>query len=439
MTNRVLVRDLHSFVNQSVLVKGWVQTIRDQKNMQFIHVRDHTGLIQCIVERKKENNKLNETISTTTRESAISVRGLLITNKQSQTQGFEIQIENVFVENKAEEQTPISVSGYDESSLDKRLDWRYLDLRSLKKYLIFKIQTEMEMAMREFWTKDGFIEIHSPKLMGSASESGSELFAVEYFGRKAYLAQSPQFYKQMAMAAGFDRIFEIGPVFRANPSFTSRHDTEFTSIDVEISWINSHEDVMSLEEKWIQYFLKKLKEYLEPQIYKYFGKHVAVPEIPFPRITLAEAIEEVEKQGHKAAVKGDLDPEGERIIHRKIKKEFGHEFVFITDYPTEVRPFYHMRYENAPKLTKSFDLLWAGIEITTGAQREHRYEILREQAKEKGLNTERIQFYLDFFRYGCPPHGGYGFGLTRALVLLLGLTNVREVTFLPRDPKRLNP
>ena len=277
--------------------------------------------------------------------------------------------------------------------------------------------------------------------METAIESGAELFEVKYFGRIAYLAQSPQFYKQMAMASGFDRIFEIGPVFRANPSFTSRHDTEFTSVDVEISWINSHEDVMQLEEEWLRYVLQFIKSDLEDEMKKWYGVEVIVPEVPFPRVTMEEAYAILADKGHNVprAEKGDLDPEGERTLAHYIKDKFGHEFVFVTDYPISVRPFYHMRYEDNPELTKSFDLLWNGLEVTTGAQREHRHDILERQAKEKGFALEPLQHYLEFFKYGCPPHGGYGFGLSRMLMILLGFNNVREVTYLYRGPNRLSP
>jgi aspartyl-tRNA synthetase len=350
--------------------------------------------------------------------------------------GLELQLAGLTVDSPAEPELPIAA----DSALDKRIDWRYLDLRRPDRRLIFEVQSTVEHAMREFWRKEGFIEIHTPKLMGSASESGAELFKVEYFDRQAYLAQSPQFYKQMAMAAGFGKVFEIGPVFRANPSFTSRHDTEFTSVDVELSWIDSHEDVMAFEETWLAHVLAAVKEAHGEAIEATFETELIVPSVPFPRVTLEEAKELLRGAGHEAPGAGhDLDPPSERALSALIKEKHGHEFTFVTDYPTSVRPFYHMRYEDRPTVTKSFDLLWKGIELTTGAQREHRYEQLLEQAREKGVDPGPIQYYLDFFRFGAPPHGGFGFGLTRLLMQLLGQDNVREVTFLYRGPNRLEP
>ena len=295
--------------------------------------------------------------------------------------------------------------------------------------------------MREHWRGEGFIELHTPKFMGSASESGAELFKVEYFERTAYLAQSPQFYKQMAMAAGFGKVFEIGPVFRANPSFTSRHDTEFTSVDVEISWIDSHEDVMAFEEAWLEHVFAVVAAEHGEAIRETFGVEVLVPPLPFPRVSLAEAKERLRASGHEhvPGPEDDLDPPSERALSAIVAQEHSHEFVFVTDYPTTVRPFYHMRHPDRPGLTRSFDLLWRGIEITTGAQREHRYDTLLDQAHDKRVEIEPIQYYLDFFRYGAPPHGGFGFGLTRLLMQMLGQENVREVTFLYRGPNRLEP
>lgn len=433
---RILVNQLKSCVGKIVRFCGWIQTLRVQKRMQFLVIRDHTGSIQVVHERAIDD-LLTQVIDTMTPESAVEITGKVVSNSAVKLGGVEVVIETLNVLNMADTPNPIGIN----PTLETRLDWRFLDLRTPQNLLIFKVQTAAEHAMREFWIKEGFIEIHSPKFMGSASESGAELFEVKYFDRKAYLAQSPQFYKQMAMASGFNRVFEVGPVFRANPSFTSRHDTEFTSVDVEISWVESHEDVMQIEERWLCHVLQAVKDEFGEEIKEVFGVDVVVPELPFPRVTMAEAYEILDHMGHRIerGEKGDLDPEGERLLCRNFKEKTGHEFVFVTEYPSVVRAFYHMRPNGKPHLTKSFDLLWKGLEVTTGAQREHRYNILVEQAKEKGLSLEPIQYYLDFFRYGCPPHGGYGFGLTRMLMVMLELKNVREVTFLYRGVNRLTP
>jgi aspartyl-tRNA synthetase len=419
-----------------VRLRGWVGSVRDQKRMQFVILRDETGMAQLTLGKDEPPSELNEAVSALSPESAVTVTGEVVADERVKLGGLEVRLASLRVDSPAEPELPVTP----ESALDKRIDWRYLDLRRPDRRLIFEVQTAVEAAMREHWREQGFLEIHTPKLMGSASESGAELFRVDYFDQDAYLAQSPQFYKQMAMAAGFGRVFEIAPVFRANPSFTSRHDTEFTSVDVEISWIDSHEDVMAFEESWLAGVLSNVAASHGERIADTFGVQLRAPRLPFPRVTLEKAKELLRANGHEApGPDDDLDPPSERALSAIIAREQGSEFVFVTDYPTTVRPFYHMRYDDRPDRTKSFDLLWRGIELTTGAQREHRHERLLEQARERGVETDSIAYYLDFFRYGAPPHGGFGFGLTRLLMQMLGQDNVREVTFLYRGPNRLLP
>ena len=386
----------------------------------------------------KNHHDAYNSIKDLTCESVIEASGKVKAENQAPG-GFEIEAEEIKTLSLSSPILPIPMSEKieKEASLDKRLDWRWLDLRKSKNKLIFQVWTTMEQAMRNYWTSNGYIQIHSPKLMSSPSEGSAELFEIKYFDRKAYLAQSPQFYKQMAMAAGFGKVFEIGPVFRANPSFTSRHDTEFTSYDMELSYIDSHFDIMAEEEKVKHAALDAISKQYGEAILEEYGRKIVVPKIPFPKITMAEAKAKLKLAG-VTSDKEDLSPEEEREICKIMKKETGHEFVFVTDFPVNVRPFYHMRNQDG-KTTKSYDLLWNGIEATTGAQREHRYDILVKQAKEKGIGLESIKFYLDFFKYGCPPHGGCGFGPTRMLMKIFDIENVREVTFLYRGVKRLEP
>jgi nondiscriminating aspartyl-tRNA synthetase len=433
---RTLIEELPGKLDERVTVRGWVNALRDQKRVQFVILRDETGMAQAVLSKDEPPSELNEAISALTVESAVTVTGTVVGDERVKLGGLELRVESLQVDSLAEPELPIA----EDSALDKRIDWRYLDLRRPDRRLIFLVQTAVEQAMREFWAQEGYIELHSPKLMGSASESGAELFHVDYFEGDAYLAQSPQFYKQMAMAAGFGKVFEVGPVFRANPSFTSRHDTEFTSVDMELSWIDSHEDVMAVEERWLAHVLASVAARYGEKIRETFGTELVVPTLPFPRVTLAEAKQMLSDAGHPVPGAGhDLDPPSERALSQLIEQRDGHEFCFVTDYPASVRAFYHMRHEDDPTLTKSFDLLWRGIELTTGAQREHRYEPLVAQAVERGVEVDSIQYYLDFFRYGTPPHGGFGFGLTRLLMQMLGQENVREVTFLYRGPHRLTP
>jgi len=435
---RILTKQIKKKIGQQVKIAGFVQTIRDQGSIKFLIVRDISGSVQVVITKPNlEAMKIAESLNL---ESVVEIIGLAKEEKQA-PDGIEIQAEKIKILSLSAPELPIPVieKGQEETDQQIRLDWRWIDLRKPKRALIFKVWTFMEQAFREYWTQNGYIEIHSPKLMSVPSESGAELFEVKYFDRKAYLAQSPQFYKQMAMAAGFEKVFEVGSVFRANPSFTSRHDTEFTGYDVEISFIESHQDVMEEEQKVIQYVIKKLKEKFGKEISTFYGRDLIVPKLPFPQVTVRQAKEILARLGVPSEKEGDLGPEEERKLSDYILEKEGHEFLFVTEYPIEVRPFYHMRLETNPKLTKSFDLLWNGLEITTGAQREHRYDVLVAQAKEKGLTLKPIQFYLNFFKYGCPPHGGFGLGPTRMLMKVFNIGNVREVTYLYRGVKRLEP
>lgn len=430
---RTPVAGLHAQAGSAVTVAGWVKALRLQRAMQFVVVRDHTGTVQ--VTHRRDGGALESLLDSLTVESAIRVDGVVRANPVVSLGGLELIPSSVTVESLAQAPLPID----DRTGPEGRLDWRFLDVRRRPAArLVFAVQTTAERAMREFAYAAGCTELHTPKLMGTASESGAEVFSVGYFGRSAYLAQSPQFYKQMAIAAGVDRVFEIGPVFRAEPSFTSRHATEFTGVDVELAWIASVEDVMSFEERMLAHVLAAVAAEHGAAIEEHFKVPVRVPAVPFPRLTLAEAVAVTGSSPGRLA-RGDLDPAGERAVSARILAETGHEFAFVTEYPAAVRPFYHLRPDGKPHLTASFDLLWKGLEITTGAQREHRHDVLLAQAAEKGLDAEPMRSYLDCFRYGCPPHGGFGLGLGRLLMVLLGLDSIRDATFLFRGPNRLVP
>ena len=436
MLNRSKIGELASQQDGPVTIGGWVETLRDQKRIQFIIIRDESGSVQVTYPRPSEEDALADQVSALTHGSFVTIKGQLKHDERVKLGGIEILLEGLEVVSASLPDSPIA----EDTSIDKRLDWRFIDFRRPELNLMMQVQTTIEQAWREHWLANDFVEIHSPKLMASPSESHAELFKLEYFEGHAYLAQSPQFYKQMAMSAGLNRVFEIGPVFRADPSFTSRHATEFVSIDMEMSWIDSHEDVMSFQEELMVKAITAVKEKHGEKIKELYDLDIDVPSTPFPRIPLAEAHEIIEKRGYKVPrTDGDLDPEGERQISQYAKEELGHEFAFLTDYPKHIRPFYHMRHEDNESLTKSYDLIWKGTEITTGAQREHRIEVLEAQAKDKGLDPEGLDFYLDFFRYGVPPHGGFGMGLTRVVMLMLELPNIREASFLFRGPNRLQP
>ena len=435
---RVMIAQLKEKLDQEVTICGWVHTLRNQGKIRFMIIRDITGLIQVVVSKGK-----TAAFAATTglpEESVVKITGLLKAEKQAPG-GFEIQADTIEVLSMAAPELPIQVNekGENEAELPLRLDWRWIDLRKPERALIFKVWTVLEQAFRNYCISNGYIEIHSPKTVVTSTESGSELFAVKYFDRTAYLAQSPQLYKQMAMAAGFEKVFEVGPVFRANPSFTSRHDTEFTMYDIEMSFIESHHDLMAEEENMIVAMLTEVREKYGEEIKKLYGQEVVIPKTPFPRLTLQETKSILANLGIIGERGEDLSPEEERSISQYVQENNGHEFVFIHDWPASTRAFYSMRLESNPALAKSFDLLFKGLEITSGAQREHRYDRLKQQIEEKGFKVEPFESYLNFFKYGCPPHGGFAPGPTRMLMRIFNVSNVREVTYLYRGVNRLTP
>ena len=442
---RVYAQDVSKHLDELVKVQGFVENIRNSKAMAFIVLKDITGKVQITLE-KESNPRLAEVVDTITPDSVITVTGKAVQNEYVKMGGIEILPDDIIVESVAaalpivRKEIPATKKkqAVERSSIDQRIDYRWIDLRTDENQLMFRVQTVLVNAMRQYLLKKNFMEIHTPKLIGAASESGADVFEVKYFDRKAYLAQSPQFYKQMAMAAGFERIFETGPVFRAEKSFTSKHTTEFTGFDLEFSYITSFRDVMKLEEELLKAALAEVKEACGDQIEELFGTQVIVPETPFPVIRLRDLYDALEKEfGYTVpeSEKGDLTTEAEKLSYEWVKKHYNHEFLFITDYSAEKRAFYHMRDENG--VPQGYDLIWRGVEITTGAQREHRYEVLKKQAREKGLDKD-VEFYLEFFAYGCPPHGGFGLGVDRLTMLLLGLT-IKDAMFLFRGPTRLTP
>ncbi len=415
-----------------VKFQGMIETVRDKKNIQFVVLKDFSGKIQVTVD-KLAHADVGEIFSHLLTGATVTVEGELVKSEYVKMGGQEVLAESVEVTSTAEVY-PIGP----ESNIDQRIDYRWLDLRQEKNLLMFKVQTLFTKTLRDFLEEREFIEIHSPKLIAAASESGADVFEVKYFDTKAYLAQSPQFYKQMAMASGFGRIFECGPVFRAEKSHSRKHATEFTGFDLEFTGIESYEDVMKLEEEMLAYALKVVKEKYGEEIKNVFDVEVVVPSLPFPRIKLADLYVELEKRyGYTLpdSEKGDLSTEAERLCEKFSKDAYNHEFLFVTDYSAEKRAFYHMRKDGVPQ---GYDLIWKGVEITTGAQREHRYDVLKAQAKEKGLDKD-VEFYLQFFKYGCQPHGGFGIGVDRMTMNLLNVPTVKEAMFIFRGPDRLTP
>ncbi len=422
--------------NGDIEIKGWAENVRNLGGLAFITLRDINGKYQITVS-KNSNSELFEKLPDIKAESVLEVVGEKKNNEKA-VNGYEIIPKKLEILTVAEQPVPLNLSEKVQSSLDKELDFRFLSLRKPKTAAIFKIQSTVSNAITKFFEDNGFYQIHSSKIISQATEGGANVFQIIYFDRTAFLAQSPQFYKQMMMAAGFEKVFEIGPVFRAEPHHTSRHLTEYTSVDLEMSFINSYEDVMTVMENLMVRIFKEVKERNRKDL-ELYGIELEELKTPFPRITIKEAAEILKKYGNKLKDDGDIDPEGERIMGQYVKEKYGSDFFFLTEFPWSIAQFYHMKKEGNEDVTNRADLIYKGLEITTLAQREHRYDVLIKQLNEKNLDPEKFKFYTDFFRYGVPPHGGSGTGLERIVKQMLNLENVAEATLLPRTPDRLVP
>ena len=429
--NRTLINNLEE--NKESKISGWAKKIRDTKYMIFVVLEDRSGSIQVSIDKEK-NKEIVEKINGVLPDSVLEFTGTMVLSEYVKQGGKEFLPTDINILSSAEA-LPLE----ENANLDTRLDYRWLDLRTKKNSYITKIQSELVKGMREYLYENDFTEIHSPKLIGAASESGSDVFEVKYFDRKAYLAQSPQFYKQMAISSGLERVFEVAPVFRAENSNTYRHATEFTGFDLEFAYPESLDDIMSLEEDLLIAGLKKVKEKYETVINDLFNTEVIVPTKPFPRIDLKDLYKELhDRYGYEIPKEdvGDMNNETESLISKFAVEVYGSEFIFVTGFSKTKRPFYHRRDENGEPM--GYDLIWRGTEITSGSLREHRYDVLRKQADEKGLGKD-VEFYMNFFKYGCPPHGGFGIGIDRLTMLLLCLPSLKETMFVFRGPNRLEP
>ncbi len=422
----------------TVITMGWVRALRGGGKIKFIQLADRMGTVQVTAKADNVDAELMKIIDSLGREYVIAVKGTVKPNKEA-PDGLEIIPQDIRILNIAESPLPLEVvTKKTPAELPTRLDSRFMDLRKPEIAAIFDIKDAVTSSVRNFFEKNGFIEIHTPKLLAEASEGGAEVFKVKYFDRNAYLAQSPQFYKQIMMSTGFDKVYEIAPAFRAEKSRTSRHVAEIIMLDIELAFINSVEDVMGITEKMMAEIVEFVSK-TEKKSLEILKKEIQIPKLPFPRITMEEAKELLKKRGLRYSPDAELDTAGERTLGEIIKEKFGHDFVFLTDFPWKEAKFYHMKNENNPKVTHRCDLIYKGVETATISLREHRYQVLMKQAKEMGVDPKKIEFYLNSFRYGMPPHGGAGIGIDRIVQQMLELPNIQEAVLFPRTPDRLSP
>ena len=426
---RIVTTETPYKVEETVKLSGWVHKQRYLSKVTFLLLRDRGGIIQCILEKEWLNFRVEN-------ESIVEIIGDVVESKK-QKLGVEIHVRNIRVINKCQKAIPFEINQSElKAGMDHLLNYRTISLRHEKNQAIFKIQSVLSQSFGDFFTSHGFTRIFTPKIVSQGAEGGANVFSLNYFGKNAHLAQSPQFYKQMMVASGFERVFEIGQVFRAEAHHSSRHLNEYVSLDVEIGFIDDVKEIMEWETDVLKYMISRVNDQCKRELEILDVKLPLITEIP--GLTLYEAQEILSSQYQKASPEGDLDSEGERLIGEYVREKYNSEFVFITNYPCETRPMYTMP-SNDSGLTESYDLLYKGLEITSGGLRIHDYEMLLQSFSGKGLNPNDFASYIEMFKYGVPPHGGFAIGLERLTANMTGVGNIRGATAFPRDLERLIP
>ena len=428
---RIPINDVKPDTGTATVI-GWIHEIRDLGGLSFYILRDRTGFLQATIVKKKAGEDVLAAAKEASRESVVKISGI-VKESDKAPGGREIIPETFEIISKAETPLPLDVSEKVPAEIDTRLDNRYLDARRPKVAAIFRIRSEVTRAISDYFYKNGFINITTSKIVAAATEGGTELFPIAYFEKEAFLNQSPQLYKQMMMGAGFEKVFEIGPIFRAEEHNTTKHLNEATSIDVEVSFAD-HNDVMALLEKVINVAYNAVEENCQPQL-EILGTKLQMPSKTFPKLTYADAIDiAAGKIDEDIKYGDDLSSNAERAIGSEMGEHY-----FITDWPRSIKPFYAMPYEDRPDISKAFDMMHPKMELSSGAQRVHQYDLLVEQIKLKGLNPDNFEFYLKPFKYGMPPHAGWGVGMDRLITTMLDLPNIREGVLFPRDRHRVTP
>ncbi len=429
MNKRILSDNLKEKIGEEAQICGRVYAIRKLGGIAFLILQDRAGLVQVVLDKENSDLKIG---------SWVKITGNVKEEKRAPG-GVEMQEAEIEILSQPTEDMPFDLSKKELNvNLNTLLDRRPLTIRHENVKAIFKIYATFISAYGQAMRNLGFIEIKSPKILGAASEGGANFFTINYFGKKAFLAQSPQFYKQICVGA-FERVFEIGPVFRAEKHFTARHVNEYISLDAEMGLIENHEDVMDALTGVLRFIFKEIGEKNQADL-KLFN--ASVPDVPaeIPRYKLADIKNRIkEKYGYEVPIETDIDPKGEQLAGQYAKEEHNSDFIFVTHYPRSMRPFYTMPDDQNPEETKGFDLIFKGVELVTGSQRIHDYNMLVESIKRVKLNPDDFAFYLEAFKYGMPPHGGWGMGSERLIQQLLNLSSVKEAVLFPRDVKRLEP
>jgi aspartyl-tRNA synthetase len=424
-------------LDSEVAISGWVSKLRDLGKVKFIIVRDSKGTAQVTLKKGVVEESLLNVVNALNLEDIVFIQGTVVERKNAPS-GKEIIPNKIEILSKAEVPLPLDISGKIESNLDTRLDWRVLDLRRLEIASLFKIQAKIVEGMEEHLRNVGYLKVFTPCLMGVASESGAEVFPVVYFEREAFLRQDPQLHRQLLIAAGFDKVYDLGPNWRSDPSHTPRHLCEYRACAVEFGFLHDEIDVMKVEENLVVAAVKKTIEDCEKEL-KLLDREILVPKTPFPKLEFPKVYEILDEFGKKIEFGEDYDRESELILWKYVKEKYGSNFFFVNKFPFKVKPFYVMKSDEDSQWARSVDLIYKGLELSSGGQREHRYNKIVSQIEEKRLNIDAMAWFVKFFKYGVPAHGGFCIGIERLIKQLLGIENIREVTLFPRTPERLVP
>lgn len=424
-------------VGKSIVVYGWCHDVRLLGGINFLLLRDRDGVVQVTAAKNKVNKKVLNAMEGLHQEDIVSVKGAVAKTAKTKS-GIEIIPEEIEVISKAETSLPLDPRRQTKANLDTRLDWRSIDLRSPENLAIFSVQSKLMSSMDEYLLKDKFMKVFTPSLIGGISEGGSEVFSVVYFDRQVFLRQDPQLHRELLIAGGFDKIFEIGPSWRAEKSHTIRHMTEHRTIAAEIAFIESEQDVMRIEEQMVAYALEKIKKECTEEV-ELLNVEVKVPKTPFPELKFPKIYDILDDMDKHIPEGEDLNRDAEEALGKYVKEKFKAEFFFVNRFPSAIKPFYVMRVDEEPKWARSIDLMFKGMELSSGGQREHRYDKIISQANEKGMNLDSLKWFTEVFRYGVPSMGGFSLGIERFTMKLLNVENVRETTLFPRDTERILP
>ena len=422
---------------EEVTVAGWVDNVKELPNLRFIVIRDREGVSQVTVHKKNSPKEVIEASEKLNLQDVVAVTGLVL-EKQVAKVGPEVQPKELRVLSRSETPLPIDITGESETLLDTRLDWRPLDLRKPRNLAIFRIEAKVVEGMEEYLRLNGYLQVSTPAILGGLSEGGSEVFKLDYFGSPAFLRQDPQLHRQLAIAGGFDKIYDLGPNWRAESSHTPRHLCEHRVCAVEFGFLSDERDTERVEEALVAHTLLKVAKECEREL-EILGVKVEIPSLPFPELKFPDVYEIIREQGKQIEFGQEIDREDEQILAKHVKEKTKSEFFFINRFPFNFKPFYVMRVQDDPQWARSVDLVYRGMELSSGGQRENSYERLMEQVRLKGMDENAISWFTDNFKYGVPPHGGFAIGIERTVMQMLGIENVREASLFPRTPERLRP